>query len=370
VSWESSDPSVASVTGSTANINGAVITAHKTGKATISAVIGNSVPGGKASITKKLTVKVGPSSEAADSVKILSGNKIISDTAEDNRILIGKALTLKAVVYKDGTALKTGEANVLWSSSDPGIATVNNKGKVTSYREGKVTVTVTVVPKDAGSEPVSASCNLYIYNPVKHMQWNLYNLSTGNIEKADVKSLTAAQGERFILGLNYTVEPKTGLDPVRESKSFEYSISDKNVVTVEKTGGLNLRFIAKGPGKAVITIRAKDGSNKTAKCTVKVLGSVQGLEIAAKNLGSAKAEPVQGISITVTGLAMSKSFKLAPVISPAKAVDKKVVYMSSNTAAVTVSSTGVVKRCGEGAADIYVITADGGCTAVCHVAEN
>ena len=46
---------------------------------------------------------------------------------------------------------------------------------------------------------------------------------------------------------------------------------------------------------------------------------------------------------------------------------KSVTWTSSDNTIATVNNKGVVKRCGEGAADIYVTTVDGGYTAVCHV---
>ena len=125
---------------------------------------------------------------------------------------------------------------------------------------------------------------------------------------------------------------------------------------------------AERTGTATITISTNDGSNKSAKCSITVLGRVESLRITAKKLGNAKVEPTtEAEEITVTGLEKNKTFTIQPVINPSKAFNGNVIYRSSDNSVCTVSPKGVVKRCKDGDANIYVTTADGGITAVCHV---
>ena len=125
----------------------------------------------------------------------------------------------------------------------------------------------------------------------------------------------------------------------------------------------------KKAGKAVITCKVLDGSNKTFRFRVTVFERVKGLKITAKKLGSARANTYNAKELTVSGLALKKTFVISPDLEPVTASNKQVVYMSTNPAAVRVSKNGQVKRYGAGNSDIYITTVDGGYRAVCHVIE-
>ena len=56
-------------------------------------------------------------------------------------VQVGKSITLTAAVQPENAT----DQNVVWSSSDPAIATVNEEGKVTGVAEGTATITVTTV---------------------------------------------------------------------------------------------------------------------------------------------------------------------------------------------------------------------------------
>ncbi|MBR6485279.1 MAG: hypothetical protein IKT17_01180, partial [Lachnospiraceae bacterium] len=147
---------------------------------------------------------------------------------------------------------------------------------------------------------------------------------------------------------------------------FVWTSSDQNVASVNSL--YNAVFVkAMASGKTVITGKALDGSNKAISFTVTVYDRVNGIKLKTGKLGNAVADKDDSDEITVSGLAMNKGFVIIPNIEPAGALNKNVVYRSSNPAAVIVNSKGVVKRCGSGTADIYVTTVDGGYTAVCHV---
>ena len=60
---------------------------------------------------------------------------------ENASVQVGKSITLTAAVQPENAT----DQNVVWSSSDPAIATVNEEGKVTGIAEGTATITVTTV---------------------------------------------------------------------------------------------------------------------------------------------------------------------------------------------------------------------------------
>ena len=123
----------------------------------------------------------------------------------------------------------------------------------------------------------------------------------------------------------------------------------------------------KKAGKSVITCKVNDGSKQSVKCTVTVYDRVTGLTLTAKDLGTARVNTFNATELTVRGLDIKKTFKIQANLQPATASNKTVTYVSSDPEAVTVNQKGIVKRIGEGNADIYVTTVDGGYTAVCHV---
>ncbi|MBR5361107.1 MAG: Ig-like domain-containing protein, partial [Lachnospiraceae bacterium] len=134
VEWKSSDEASVEVEGDPLDANWAVITAKKEGNAKITAEITNE--GTNKKITKTLKVNVAQSQLSAGVVRIFNGKTDISESGlSENRLPVGKKLTLKANAYeksKDEKALNSGKVKIVWDSSDPNTATVNN-GKLTAY---------------------------------------------------------------------------------------------------------------------------------------------------------------------------------------------------------------------------------------------
>lgn len=112
VSWASSNPAVASV-------DGGIVTGLSVGKASITARCG--------SVSAVCTVTVNPVEATAIELDKANIYLYVGGTAE-----------LTATVYPDNTTDKT----VSWTSSKPGVATVNG-GKVTAVSVGSATITAT-----------------------------------------------------------------------------------------------------------------------------------------------------------------------------------------------------------------------------------
>ena len=374
VSWKSSDGSV-TVT-PTSDKNKAVIKGIKKGTAKISAVITNTAPGGKKTVTvNNLTVKVDQSVLSGNSIKIFNNKTDITDTSYTaNRLAVGKKIKLKAPVYWNGIQVNDGKVKTVWTSSDPSVASVNN-GNVTAYKEGEVTFTARYIPTGgSASNPVSASCSFYVYNPVKKVRLDKYSIpNSENAEPellvTDLRNLKISSGETLFL-CSFADVAVTGTgDTVRETKDYTWTSSAPSVIEVARAYQGYAAFTAKGAGKAVITCKAKDGSNKEVKCNVTVLQRVTGIKITAKNLGTATVNTYNADEITVRGLNINKTFTISPNVEPASAANKGVIYLSLNPRAVTVNDKGQVKRIGTGNADIRVTTVDGGYSATCHVVE-
>ena len=117
VSWGTSDPSVASVN------DVGVVTGHKVGTATINATFG--AHSGSISVNVREALSV-------SSVLVV---------ATASRLRVGEIMTVTATVeYSDRSSQ---QVTPIWSSSEPGIATVNPAGVVTAVGVGMVVITAT-----------------------------------------------------------------------------------------------------------------------------------------------------------------------------------------------------------------------------------
>ena len=364
IKWQSSAPGIVSVSAN--GMNKAVIISKQAGTAKIKAIITNEAQSGKKQITTNvLTVKVVQSSVSANSIRIYKGKNDV--TGKTERLAVKKSASFKAYTYVDGTAVKN--TAVVWESADPEIATVNN-GKIIAKKEGMVKITAKFIPAEAvkteGFIYREASLNVYVFNPVKQ----LYILK-GDVP---VKKLTAASGEALKLSYEYMVEDIKRGDIKRENKKFTWTSSNPAVVETvpvkdDKNESYDVNLVMKAKGSAVITLKADDGSGRTAKCRVTVLGKVKGVTIGIKKPGNLTVSGNNTAEMSVSGLALKKSFTISPVINPASATNKTVIYRSTNDSVVTVNKGGTIKRTGAGTADVYVTTVDGGYKAICHVRD-
>ncbi len=207
VTYTSSDPSVATV-----DANG-VVTGVKAGTATITAKAGT------ATATATVTVTTPQ----------------VALNAKNAKLQQKKSTTAIRVVSKLDT-----DSVVSWTSSKPGVATVDNAGKVKAKKTGKTVLTVTM------KSGATASCTLTV-------QKGKVKLSS---IKANVKKVTLKKGEKF------TIEATK--NPVTVTDKVKYSTNKKKVAAVSGKGVIT----AKGKGKCKITVKC--GSKKaTINVTVK-----------------------------------------------------------------------------------------------------
>jgi len=129
-----------------------------------------------------------------------------------------------------------------WKSDNSEVLTVDEKGNVKAVGPGTATITATAT--DGSGK--SASCTIKVIQPVTGITLNKTSL---NMRTGGTATLTA------------TVSPSNA-----SSKGLKWKSSDTAVVTVDANGNVT----AVGPGTANITVTAKDGSGKSASCTVTV----------------------------------------------------------------------------------------------------
>ena len=134
----------------------------------------------------------------------------------------GRTLTLKAALSPaDATAKK-----LTYTSSDPEIASVSSRGRVTGKKPGAVTITV------RAESGVTAACTVRVLRPVKAV-------------KAASSRLTLNAGEEQTPV--FSVLPQDATD-----KSLTYVSSDPSVLSVDPATG---EVTALKPGTAALTAR-------------------------------------------------------------------------------------------------------------------
>ena len=292
VIWTSSDEKIATV-------KDGKVTAVKVGEATITATAGDK--------TTECKVTVTPVPVSSVSLNYTSLELTEGETAK-----------LEATVLPDNAADKT----VTWSTSDYGIARVNDKGKVTAMKEGTASITA-----QAGDK--TAVCTVVVkakaYIPVDNISLN----------KTELVLLAELSEQLFV-----TITPYNASD-----QSVSWSSSDTSIATVDEVG----KVTAVKEGSATITVKAGD---KTAECKITVNNNII---------------LVAGVSVNPNSLTLQigESAVLTATVFPDDATDKTVSWVSSAPEVMTVNADGKVTAVKSGGANIFAYA--GSTYAVCTV---
>lgn len=150
-----------------------------------------------------------------------------------------ETLQLTATVLPEDASDK----GLIWSSSDPEVANVDQTGLVTAFAPGTAVITV----KSAADEDISASCQVTVNAKVIYV-------SSITLDHSDIEAVVGT-----VVSLVATVLPEDATD-----KTLVWSSSNEEVATVDAEGTV----IVKNEGSAVITATAADGSGVKAECIV------------------------------------------------------------------------------------------------------
>ena len=154
---------------------------------------------------------------------------------------LGETTTLTATVAPTDAYIK----NLTWNSSNSGIATVDNTGKVTPVTIGTANITATTLD---GSKV--ATCTIVV-------------------DKTLASTISVTNTEYPLVVGNYLQVAPTVLPVTTTDKSYNILITDPSIATVEngKIKGLKA-------GNTIVTLTTKDGSNKSSTFTLKVTETV------------------------------------------------------------------------------------------------
>lgn len=251
-------------------------------------------------------------------VKSIKLNKSIVNLAKK-----GKTCTVKATVYPINAYNKY----VNWTANNKKVATVDKNGKIKATTN-KGTTYVNAIAKD-GSK-IRTRVLVVVGEKVKKITLNK-------------SSVTLNRGAK-----NRTFQLKKAIKNKNATyKGVSWYSSNKNIATVNSTGKVTL----KRRGKVVITVKARDGSNTSARCTITVKQLVTKITLNKKN----KYNVDYGKSIT-----------LKTAIEPSDASIKTLKWKSSNSKVLTVNQKGKVTAKGLGSAVITASATDGSGVKVSH----
>ena len=222
VSWASSDPGVVSVD------QEGNLSALKPGNATITATAANG-------LSDSCAVTV------ADPDIPVAG---ISLDRHELSLLTGGTDTLVATITPDDAT-----EEILWTSSDESIVTVDQNGNLKAVAPGKATVTA------GTASGISDSCLVTVSDP--------------GPSDVPVESIAVDPDKTIVkVGeckqLNVTISPENATD-----QTVTWSSSDKSIVTVDENG----KITGVKPGTATITVTTANGLTATCTVTVTAAGS-------------------------------------------------------------------------------------------------
>ena len=295
VTWKSSNSKIATV-----DKNGKV-KALKVGNATITAT---STDGSNVSAQCKIKVV-----QRVTKIKL---NKSIINLSKK-----GKTAKLKATVLPNNAYNKS----VTWKSNNTKVVTVDRNGKIKATTN-KGTTYVNAIAKDG--RKIRTRILVVVGKKVKKITLNK-------------SSVTLNKGAK-----NRTFQLKKAIKNKNATyKGVSWYSSNKNVATVNSNGKVTIKH----RGKVVITVKAKDGSNKSAKCKFTVKQLVTKLSYNNKK--------------QVKEVYKNKTIKFAVTVVPSNANNKGLTYSSSNKKVATVNSKGVVKGIKAGTVTITAKAKDG-----------
>lgn len=293
VKWTSSDTTIARV-----SENG-LVTLSRPGEVTI---IATSVDNPSVMELCNITIEIPVATVALDD--------------KETTLYVGQSKRLNYSVLP----LNASKNAVVWSSTNPSVASVDTTGRVTARQVGQ---TVIMLQSLDGGHSAYLTLNVRQIAEGIRFQDNELELLTGQVHE-----------------IAYSLIPNNATDA-----SVVWESSDTKVVVVNENG----EATAKGPGTAFIIARTEAGGMSYIKVTVK--------------------QQVEGLLLNFSDKTIytGETFNLTVSVSPSSASNLQVNWTSSNTSVATVSPEGEVIGIASGTAIITCTTKDGGYKAICVV---
>lgn len=206
---------------------------------------------------------------------------------------------------------------VLWSSSNEKVATVDENGYVTALSRGSATITAKST--DPTQKWLSSTCQVSVGQSVTEITLNTEAVTVPVPKTVNV---------------NATVAPSNATN-----QQVIWTSSNEEIATVSAYGAI--KGIA--PGDAIITATAKDGSGVSSQCMVTVVSPVTKITIEEKSISMPAKE----------------SLHISATVEPENASIKEIVWSSSDEKTVIVDRMGIIHAINNGHAIITAAATDG-----------
>ena len=240
-----------------------------------------------------------------------------------NKVLISRSLVGEP--SESGNPRNPTNTELIWTSDNEAVATVDASGYVTGVAEGTATITLVTDDKGVtGDAPITKSVTVTVYTPKAPTAWTLTANST--------KITTGVE-----IGTSVNLTITAGADD--EDTSCEFVSSNEEIATVDEKG----KVTGLAEGTVTITCTSTIDSSKTATIDIKFI---------------TKGNEVDPVSITITGeeeMFVGYNQQLMHTVFPLTAV-QTVVWTSSDESVCTVDETGFVTAVGEGTARIKAVS--------------
>ncbi|GIC31634.1 hypothetical protein SUT328_16520 [Streptococcus parasuis] len=312
VKWTSKNPEIATVS------NGE-ITGVSVGKTTVTVKTTNGIEK-----TIQVTVEENP-----DIIKPTS----ITLNKKSLTLLTKESEQLQAKVEPENTTYP----EVVWESSDPTVAKVDESGKVTALKPGTATITVTSrygnhkAQCEVSVEKNTNATTIYFKNTAN---WATVNAYAWDSTSNPIQKNAAWPGESMVaLG--------DGIYSIELSPETNY---DKIIFN--------------------------NGSQQTKDLTIDEAKTLYDFGSSSwSNYESADVKAVEGVTLNQASLELDidQSKQLTATVTPSDATNKRLTWTSSQSDIATVSPDGLVKAIKAGKTEITVTTVDGSHVATCQV---
>lgn len=309
VVWESSDPKIVSVNSVTGYITGV-----KEGSATI-------------------TVKTLINDISTDCIVNVSGKNILVSKIFLNEKRISLAVGYTHSLTYQITPKNATENDLIFTSSDSSVATVNQSGVIQGLKEGNAIITVS-----SSNGLAKDTTYVSVYKKGASTVVDGEPIKTDNYPK----SLTVSP-QSLNLKLGGSSQLIASVLPEKSNNQISWSSTNSRVATVDSNGLVS----AVGMGSATIIAR-----------------TINDITYNVNVLVGNYSKELRSILVTTNyiTLAVSNSKQLAVAFTPSDASNKNVFWTSSNPSVATVDKYGVVKAISPGSTIIKATSEDGGYT--------
>jgi uncharacterized protein YjdB len=276
--------------------------------------------------TAIITVTVGDQ-EARCIVNVCAPANVFTLDKSSGTVVIGDQLPIKSNISYSAAFSELGTIYpdvVVWSSSDPNIATVDGNGNVKAIASG-----IAVITARADAAGLSKTCTVTVIPEITDVSFDKKEMTL-------IKGSSTENTKTITMTLNPSDSPLSKIK-VTPSNTTVASVSvSGNIITITaKLGG-------------TVTITATPVNGKAATCIVTVKAPLTSMTASPINLNKGD---LRTIAITKT---------------PTDTTDK-IVYSSDNNAIATVDSTGKVTGVNGGTAIITMKSESGLVSATCVV---